>query len=99
MNQYKCMSNTSQMKTFDLKIIGLSSISVGYNGPTSFTEVLQGLFCVSTVVAASLSSSLPPAEDALVGTGEAGGRLHASVGLNAVESVFVTAPSPSQHRL
>lgn len=50
-------------------------------------------------VAASLSSSLPPAEDTLVRTGEAGGRLHASVGLDAIESVFVTATSPSQHRL
>lgn len=37
------MSNTSQMKTFDLKIIALSSISVGYDGPTSF---FLGLFCV-----------------------------------------------------
>lgn len=42
---------------------------------------------------------LPPAEDTLVCTGEAGGRLHTPVGLNAIERVFVTASSPSQHRL
>lgn len=52
-----------------------------------------------SVVAVSVSSSLPPAEDTLVCTGKAGGRLHTSVGLNAVESVFVTPTSPSQHRL
>lgn len=42
---------------------------------------------------------IPPAEDTLVGTGEAGGSFHASVGLNTIESVLVTATSPSQHRL
>lgn len=42
---------------------------------------------------------LPPAEDTLVSTGETGGRLHAPVGLDTVESVLVTASSSSQHRL
>lgn len=42
---------------------------------------------------------LPPAEDTLVSTGQTGGSFHASVGLNTIESVFVTATAPSQHRL
>lgn len=42
---------------------------------------------------------IPPAEDTLVSAGEAGGGLHAPVGLNTIESVLVTASSPSQHRL
>ena len=42
---------------------------------------------------------IPPAEDALVSTGEAGGGLHAAVGLDPVESVFVAASPPSQHGL
>lgn len=42
---------------------------------------------------------LPPAEDTLVGAGEAGGGFHASVGLDAVERVLVAAASASQHRL
>ena len=40
-----------------------------------------------------------PTEDALVGTGQGRSRLHASVAFDAVESVFVAATAPSQHRL
>lgn len=40
-------------------------------------------------------SYIPPAEDTLVSTGEAGGCLHAPVGLNTIEGVLVTASSPS----
>lgn len=42
---------------------------------------------------------VPPAEDTLVGTGEARGGLHAAVGLNAIEGVLVAAASPPQHGL
>lgn len=42
---------------------------------------------------------IPPAEDTLVSTGEAGRSLHAPVGLNTIESVLVTTSSPSQHWL
>lgn len=40
-----------------------------------------------------------PAEDALVGTGQGGGGLHAPVGLNAIEAMLVTATPPAQHGL
>ena len=40
-----------------------------------------------------------PTEDALVGAGERRSRLHAAVAFDAVESVFVAAAAPSQHRL
>lgn len=43
--------------------------------------------------------ALPPAEDTLVGTGQAGGGLHAAVALNAIEGVLVAAPTAPQHRL
>lgn len=42
---------------------------------------------------------VPPAEDTLVGTGEAGRRLHAPVGLNTIKSVLVAASSSPQHWL
>lgn len=54
---------------------------------------------VLSVVAGLVSNPLPPAEDAFVRTSKAGGRLHTPVGLDAIESMFVTATSPSQHRL
>ncbi len=41
----------------------------------------------------------PPAEDALVGTGQTGCGLHASMTLNAIEGMLVTTAPPPQHRL
>lgn len=43
--------------------------------------------------------SIPPAEDTLVCAGQAGGGLHAPVGLDTIESVFVTTSSAPQHGL
>lgn len=43
------------------------------------------------------TAALPPAEDTLVGTGQAGGGLHAAVALNAIEGVLVAAPAAPQH--
>lgn len=43
--------------------------------------------------------SSPPAEDTFIGTGQAGGGLHAPVRLNAVKGVLVAASPPTQHRL
>jgi hypothetical protein len=39
---------------------------------------------------------MPPAEDALVGAGQAGRRFHAAVRLDAVETVLVAASAASQ---
>lgn len=41
----------------------------------------------------------PPAEDTFIGTGQAGGGLHAPVRLDAVKGVLVAASPPTQHRL
>lgn len=42
---------------------------------------------------------IPPAEDALVGTCQAGGGLHAAVALDAIKSVLVAAASSPKHCL
>lgn len=54
---------------------------------------------VSRVPVSEKQKYVPPAEDTLVGTGEAGRCLHAPVGLNTIKSVLVAASSSSQHRL
>ena len=41
----------------------------------------------------------PPTEDTLVGAGQTGCSLHAAVALDAIEGVFVTSTSTSQHGL
>lgn len=64
-------------------------------------QLAQGQLAVShrAPTLAKALGALPPAEDTLVGTGQAGGGLHAAVALNAIEGVLVAAPAAPQHRL